>query len=72
MYNSCLLEVASHQAHCDTLIPFINSLKKAGQVLGIGNVKLFIATPYATARGSTSLYGTCPVSNSHKTTPKLR
>ena len=53
-------------------IPFISSLKKSGQVLGMGNVKPFIATPYATARGSTYLQGTRPVRSSHNTTPKLK
>jgi len=47
-----------------------SSLRKDdGHVEGIGNVSFFIATPYATANVSMSLYGGSPVSSSHRTMP---
>jgi len=40
-----------------------------GHVEGIGNVSFFMATPYATASASMSLYGGSPVRSSHRTIP---
>ena len=50
--------------HC-----FRRILKPSGQLSGIGSCRLLLPTPQIIAEESTSLYGTSPVSISHRTTP---
>jgi hypothetical protein len=57
------------EVHRVQTVPSIRSRHGSGQVLGMGSVNLFTATPYATARASIPLYGVSPVSSSHNRTP---
>jgi len=51
--NEAEKSVSGNKCH----LPPISRAKPCGQVVGIGNVSLFIATPYATARFSIPWYG---------------
>jgi len=76
MVNICRNHSEIKRWHCleysvyNTINLRSSSLRKDdGHVEGIGKVSFFIATPYATANVSMSLYGGSPVSSSHRTTP---